>query len=234
MTTFKPLLKKEDELAVILGKLENLLKNKKEEELGSLSYYSLKGNLLLIIKYQRKFNLKKLEDLAIPDLERLVWILSFFIIEGNSLKEKLNYLLDKKFQKICGSCLLIKIEYKNLYRFNSYLFPYCDTEILYHYIIAKEKLNKLNDVKRNKKLAFVLRKTYDSERSNWFKEKLLRPNQNKWVHFIRAINKLGILKPEEKEAILKHNAALKINKKLPVLAQLWNRIWLFRAGNQKY
>lgn len=224
-----PLLKEGNELLAILGKLDNLLM-KNGEKKGSKSlpyYYGAKGNLLIISAHQKKYKLKKFEDLSIPDLERLTGILSYFKIGNNSLREKLNRLLDEKFQKICGSCSLIKIEYENLYWFNPYQFPCCDTEILYHYVIAKERLGKLGELKGDKKLAFILRKTYDSEKSNWFEEKYLRPNQNKWVHFIGAISRLEVLNREEKKAILKHNAELKINKKLPVLAQLWNRTWLF-------
>lgn len=233
MKTFKPLkLKWEDELAVILGKLENLLKNQEEEcqrekGLGVSFYYFVKGNLLLILKHQLEFKLKKFEDLSIPDLERLIGILSSFKIEDNSLKEKFNRLLDKKFQKICGPCLLVKIEYADLRWFDPYRLPCCDTEALYHYIIAKKRLNKLEKLKSDRKLAFILRKTYDLGKLNWFKEKYLRPTQNKWVHFIAAIGNLEILNAKEKEAVLKHNAELKINKNLPILAQLWNRTWLF-------
>jgi len=220
MTTFKPLkLKWEDELAATLKKLDNLSKN--QERNGGLSAF--KGNLLLILKHQQQFKLKKIEDLSIPDIERLIGIISYFK-EDNLLKEEFNRLLDKKFQKICGSCLLIKVgsEYKN-----PYLFSCCDAEILFHYISAKKRLNKLEKLKSDKKLAFILRKTYDLGKLNWFKEKYLRPGHNKWVHFIAAIGNLKILNAEEKEAILKHNAELKINKKLPILAQLWNRTWLF-------
>lgn len=229
MITFRQLTKNEDELAIVLRQLENLIENREGKTRKTPFYSSLKGNLLLILKHQLEFKLRKFEDLSIPDMERLVGILSHFKMADNSLKEELNRLLDKKFQKICGSCLLIKIEYENPHWFNPYRFPCCDSEILFHYIIAKEKLNKLEDMKSNKKLTFLLRKTYDSEKSSWFKEKHLRPNQNKWVHFFVAINKLEVLNPEEKEAILKHNAELKINKKLPVMAQLWNRIYLFKG-----
>ena len=138
MITFKSLLGKNNELAVILGRLENPFKKGREEESRPHHYIGLKGNLSLILKHRLEFKLKKLEDLSIPNIEPLVKIISFFKIQDNSLKEKLNRLLDEKFQKNCGFCLLIKLEYKDPYRFSS-----CDAEILHHYIIAKKRLGKL-------------------------------------------------------------------------------------------
>jgi hypothetical protein len=231
MTTFEPLkLKWKDELSIILKKINGLIEDRRGKMPSLNIQYALEGSLLLISKHKRQLNLKKIEDLSIPDLERLVGTISYFkdSEENNPLKGKINLLLDKKFQKICGACLLIKLEYADTRWFDSYQLPCCDYETLYHYVIAKKRLNKLEGLKNDKRLAFILRKTYDLGKLKWFKEKYLQPNHNKWVHFIAATANLEILNKEEKKAILKHNAELKINEKQPLLAQFWNRIWLFK------
>jgi hypothetical protein len=233
--TSKTLLKlgRKDDLSSKLRELKKFLENPEteDEKMTQPTYRNIKGNISLISKHQEKYQLKKIEDLSIPDLERLITIITIIshLKRGDNLiKKEIEHLLDEKFQKICGASLLIKLEYENIYWFDPYRFPSCDYEVLYHYVIAKEKLGKLDELKKDKKLTFILRKTYDLGKSNWLNEKYLRPTLNRWVHFVSAVNKLGLLDEKEKKAILKHNAELKINNKFPVLAQLWNKIWLFR------
>jgi len=139
------------------------------------------------------------------------------LAENQLEANKINTILDQKFQALCKNAKTIDFEFQG-----------CDFDTFTHYIEAKVNLGKKSELLENKEVLFLLNKTYVEHKADFVNKTSLVPNDNRWNHILMAMNSLDMLDSEEKNFWIAQYSHFKLSEGEPKLPQVWNRIWMLR------
>ena len=208
-------------LLVLLNKYFNIFAAfSKEPTYDIRDEISRQRALARIKSIQSKYGINDISGFYPPEIELII---RFKIGPFYDL-DKINQALDSQFNTLCKNQDLMGWEDANFYAK-----PACSFEFVHHYAKSKIALGNIIELSNNEAFIKLLEATYKNYKELYSSKQYMEPKDNRWSHTIEIAALFDLVDKNSRDKIIRRWATVKFNESLPMLAQAWNRWWVFSS-----